>query len=433
MRLCTQTLTWPILFLLSLYQEGNEADLENTKRDNFEVNDVDGSQSMTVAIPGRGFTKVSINTTKIQEKSQALRAIYELAAALGGHFGPYAEDSFRALLPNLKFPMPDVRGVSAQTLSAVFDSACAHGEHVGMKLARKYFPLLAHSIADQISKEDTSEVEVLQPMADSLSDIYYTAYRYGANPIGNEIISDFGVQNANHSVQCCVNAIVSCLKRRADIVSIIEGTTDEDQLEHFETQLQLEESLLTPLVDSTGYTLKFLREDFVPIFEKLVAPMLGPHLASNKDTRASVSAVCLFDDCVEHCGPAAAAKYSPQLLQGVTLALGMDMENADMDLLGAAVYGIAQMARYAPRHVLEPQIQNIIHRLLAFTSASKEEAGENVTFAENSMSALASLVLFGPFGHEKFLNKSSVIDRFLQYLPLEQDEDEAKVRFSAAK
>ena len=384
---------------------------------------------MTVAIPGRGFTKVSINTTKIQEKSQAIRSLYELAAALGGHFGPYAEDSIRALLPNMKFPMPDVRGVSAQTISAVFDSACAHGEHVGMKVPRKYFPLLAHSIADQISKEDTSEVETLQPLADSLSDIYYTAYRYGANPIGNDIIADFRVQNANYSVQCSMNAMVSCLKRRADLVDIMKETSDEDQLEYYESQLQLEEALLTPLVDSTGYVLKFLREEFVPTFDKFVAPVLSPYLASIADMRATVSAVCLFDDCVEHCGPQAAAKYSPQLLQGVVLALGMSVEDSDSDLLRAAVYGVAQMARYAPSSVLEPQIQNIIHRLLAFTSGSKDEAGENIALAENSVSALASLVLFGPFGHMKFLNKNLVIDTFLQYLPLEQDEDEAKVSY----
>lgn len=46
---------------------------------------------MTVALPGKGLKKVTINTTKMQEKSLAARAVYEHASALGAAFGPYAE------------------------------------------------------------------------------------------------------------------------------------------------------------------------------------------------------------------------------------------------------------------------------------------------------------------------------------------------------
>lgn len=49
--------------------------------------------TFTVSLPGKGITKVTVNTTKILEKAQAARAIYEHAAALGAAFGPYAEVS----------------------------------------------------------------------------------------------------------------------------------------------------------------------------------------------------------------------------------------------------------------------------------------------------------------------------------------------------
>ena len=73
-------------------------------------------------------------------------------------------------------------------------------------------------------------------------------------------------------------------------------------------------------------------------------PVLGPALASNADIHASVSAMCLFDDCVEHCGQEAAAKYSTKLLLGVLMAFE---DPSDKDFAQTAVYGVAQIARYA--------------------------------------------------------------------------------------
>jgi hypothetical protein len=63
--------------------EGDEAGLDSSKRNqDLEIDEDEGTESMTVAVPGRGFTKVTINTTKIQEKAQATRAVYEHAVFL---------------------------------------------------------------------------------------------------------------------------------------------------------------------------------------------------------------------------------------------------------------------------------------------------------------------------------------------------------------
>jgi hypothetical protein len=76
--------------------------LEATKRGDFEV-DEDGNEIMTVSLPGKGLTKVSINMTKIEEKAQACRAIYEHATALGDLFGPHAADTLSSLLPLISY------------------------------------------------------------------------------------------------------------------------------------------------------------------------------------------------------------------------------------------------------------------------------------------------------------------------------------------
>ena len=402
-------------------QEGDESGLEEN------AGDGDGNQCMTIAVPGHGFKKVTINTSEIQEKAQATRAVYEHAKAMGASFGPYVQACLDVFLPLVNFKYsPDVRSTAAQTLSAVFDAACAHGEQVGMQIPQKYLPSLADAISKQVAKEDTADMEAVWALADSLSEIYYIVHRFRNSPLGGELLEKFSLQHAEQSVKHCMEAMVSCLERRSNIAKVLSGTlTGEDEHEEYVSMLSEEEKLLVPLVDSVGYTLKFFRRDFVPLFEKYVVPVLGSAVTSNSDVRASVSAICLFDDVVEHCGDGAAAKFSPQLLKGVLMALE---DSSDKELLEAAVYGVAQVARYAPSQMMSVNSQAIIHRLMMLTSRSKDEAGDDVYLVEIAASALASMTLFGPFQNLKFVSREALITTFLSHLPLQRDEDEAKVR-----
>jgi len=53
-----------------------------------------GTESVTLEMPGQGIKKLTINTTAMEEKSEAARAIYEHASALGSNFGPFAKVRF---------------------------------------------------------------------------------------------------------------------------------------------------------------------------------------------------------------------------------------------------------------------------------------------------------------------------------------------------
>jgi hypothetical protein len=298
-----------------------------------------------------------------------------------------------------------------------------------MQVPQKYLPLLVRAISKQIVEEDPSDSESMFALADSLSEVLYIVYRYHKNPLGGDILAGFSLQHAQNLVEACMQAMAACLERRANITRVLSGAlTGEDEKQEYYLMLQSEETLLTPLVDSIGYTLKFLKQDFVPIFASKVVPVFGPILSSSgNDIRALHSALCLFDDCVEHCGAAAAAKYSPSLLQGIMGVLGQG-NSAEKDLLQPAIYGIAQMSRHAPNSLMSQHVQTIVHALLALTNCSKEAAGDDIYLVEVAVSALMSLTLFGPFPELKFVSREDLTARFLNHLPIQQDEDEAKVR-----
>src|SRR3569623_839509 len=111
-----------------------------------------GSESMTVALPGRGLTKVTIHTSKIQDKAIAIRALYEHAAALGAALGPWCQTCIDALgnLVQIKYSEV-IRGVSAQTLAAVFEVACSYGETGGLAIPSRFVVPLFSSISMQIA------------------------------------------------------------------------------------------------------------------------------------------------------------------------------------------------------------------------------------------------------------------------------------------
>lgn len=409
------------------FMEGTESGMQN------DDSDLDGgTKSITVAVPGRGFTRVTINTTSIQEKASANRSLYELSKALGPVFGPHARKSMEIFLPLVKFPYSaDVRSTATQALSALMDCACSYGEEVGtMEVPQHFLPLLSDAISEQIAEEDPSDVEALHATADSLSEIYYTVFRFRNNSFGNELLKGLTIQHAEQAVNRCMKAMVGCLERRGTLTRILQGNlTGDDECEDYKSQLRAEDALLTPIVDSVGYLLKFFRHQFAPLFDRYIVPVLSGYLSSTADVRARVASMCLYDDCVEYCGPDAAAKYAPSLVQGIVAVLVGPM--LERDLVQAAVYGVSQVVRYAPSNSLAGSIQTIVYQLLALTQGSKEESGDGIYLFEIAISALASLTLLGPFQDLKFVNRDIVLNRFLDNIPFEQDEDEAKVSNTA--
>jgi hypothetical protein len=384
----------------------------------------DGTESMTVVIPGRGLTKVTINTTKIQGKAQATRAVYEHAAALGSHFAPFSKQSLDVFLPLVCFKYSaEIRGTAAQTLAVVFEAVCSYGELVGdMSLANGYQPLVAKSIASQIPDEDTADMEVVYALADSLSDTCRMMYLYGLR-------GALQPTDAKLLVQSCMRSVKACLERRArNSRDLTRPTSGEDERQEILSLLKLEEDLLTPLVDAVGYTLKVFGEDFLPIFQSDVAPVLQPYLSCSNDLRACLSAICLFDDCVEHCGTIAAARFGPHLLEGILHGMNETVKDQDGDLQRAVIYGIAQLARYAPATILQPHANLVVQQLCLITRSPKQQAPDIAVY-ENAVSALASLVLFdnAPFRGSGYAKRETVMKSFLAALPLREDEDEAKV------
>jgi hypothetical protein len=404
-----------------------------------------GLETITVALPGMGVKKLILNTTQIQEKSLAARAVYEHASSMGASFGPYANDCFSAFEPLLQFKYSsEVRATSAQALGPIFDSACefavtSHAKQQSAHSLAEMYPKLILTMAKQLQEEDTDDIETLIAFSEALSTICYSNF-VNTNETDGSHFAYLSREETTQFTSDLVKLIGACLSRRSAIISSLGSIYDEDQKAELEDMLTVEEEFLTNLVDSIGYNLKCLKEKFIPVFEECILPAFGQILtiAGTSDPRARFSALCLFCDCVEHCGPEAAARYAPLFSEGVIQGFDDSTNGGDIALKEVAVYSLAQIARHAPRETLSTVIGKIAPQLLSIAKegeSKQKDDIENLTLVENSASALATLTLFqkSPFRQIDAAQKPEILKTFLSNLPLGEDEDEAKVCIEGSK
>ena len=330
----------------------------------------DGTEGYTVSIPGMGVKKVKINTIQLEEKAQSARAVYEHARALGVDFGPFVESSANAFLPLVHCEYSgEVRSTSSQALSQIFKSACMFAiddssNSVQKALPQNMLPALAKSLTKQLAKEnDEDDIETRYAIADALSEVMYDGFTH-KNAKG-EHIARILASDAREIVSGLMALIQSCLSRRSTLLTEMTlDLVDHDEIARCQEKAQAEADLLTHLVDSVGYQIKWLRDEFSPIFDAHMAGPLGQFLtAGTVDVRARFAAICLFDDCIEHCGSHAASAYSQALLQAVLEGTDDQLNSGDADLKQASVYGVAQIARHAPKS-LSPEIgQKLLMRM----------------------------------------------------------------------
>ena len=435
-------------FLARYVQDGNEsAGFESGGKTEFDEDT--GTESMTVNLPGMVIKKVTLNTTHVQEKAQDIRAIYEHANAMRESFAPFTKECVDALHPLVNFKYSsEVRTTAAQALlGPLFDVSCEcamakKGDLQYQAFVKgSYFSILL-SIVQQMQKEDDEDVETLSALADAMSSICYSGYTHKSGAT-NEHVAILSFTEAKNFVSELVKVMATCMTKRSSMIDFLTGSNsvnlDDDQKAEFKSILLEEAEILTGVVDSIGYTLKSLKEDFVPIFEEYICPVFGPLLTVKQatDERARLAAVCLFDDCVEHCGQDAASRYSPMLTEGILQGLDDSTNNGDIELKGASVYGVAQIARYAPKSTLNDVIGAITKKLLEIASSGNEETKEDYEASrliENATSAIAALTLFqnSPFSDIPGVQKHNFLSIFLQNLPLREDEDEAKVSRNAS-
>lgn len=385
-----------------------------------------GVESILIALPGLGNKRVSLNTLQIEQKVMALKSIRDHADALGSYLGPYATEIVQYLQPLVQFEYSaQVRISAARSLSSIFSLVCDYYSSLDSKNSKcqvsSLFNELSSDIVRQIVTENDDDYSTMSALAESVSELCSYAYSHYKDGFTDAMLN---VPNAREVVQLLLRTIQKSRKTSTASVNI----EDDESLPG--------ENLLTSAVDAIGYILKSFGPDFLPIFECLIHPFFSAFLQSSSpaDILARHAAICLYDDCVEHCGPLGASSYASLLLNAVLEGIDDNLNAQYIPLKKASVYGVIQLARNAPTCFVSCDASALISKILELAMISRNLAKEDIEhlgLVENAASALAALCLCSssPFKSVASMEKLLYLDVFLHNLPIQEDEDDAKVNY----
>lgn len=196
---------------------------------------------------------------------------------------------------------------------------------------------------------------------------------------------------------------------------------DEETMDQVQAETEDESEFLGLIIDFVNRMVKNAGQTFAASFHQHLAPSVTQFLTSPQASQPEqVTAICIFDDIIEHGGQQAVSEYAPPFLP----FLLQNMASPDVEIRQACLYGIGVLGQVLSPDVFLPHRDKILGALAQIVEAADSRAEENYPSTCNAASAFRKICA-GPNGAG--LDLDSLWPRWLSWLPLDGDEDEARL------
>ncbi|KAK9371995.1 armadillo-type protein [Lipomyces chichibuensis] len=369
------------------------ADAENFDQEGWDLVPVQGKH-------------IGIRTSLLEDKCTAIELLSIYASELGGGFEPYVAEILNDIvLPSLSFFFHDgVRIAAAQAiphlLSAVKDSGPANTA----KLA-EYWRQIVTKLLEALTNE---------PFVELLTCFYTTLYQ-SIETIGIHSLTQDDMEKFVQSIISNMGDYLERVKSRSGQEDEYEDYAEEDKDE----DMLIDEELVSEVNKAIHSVFKAQRTSFLPNFEKLL-PLLT-ELVARAEVECREFSICVFDDLIEFCGPDA-WRYQEVYLQ--PLATVLNDQNAA--LRQASAYGFGVAAQFGGE-AFATIVASVVPHLFAIIGVPDARNEENVHATENASAAIAKILRFNG---SQVANVDTVIDAWIQTLPIVNDEEAAPYAYS---
>jgi len=430
---------------------------------------------------GAGVKKrVTLNVQAIQQKNLAARVLYELAAHLKGHMGPFVLPALEVLL-NLSAEKHsgDVRASSTlaivKTVEAYLDGLKRQVSTIissnPQEVIQQCLLRLLQSLRNEINNSSRSSA------AESMRDIISACFEASSVAADGSRFAFLVTPDLISSQQLVKELLQLCgesLSRRSELLggngggarrsragADINERFEEEDLSRSATSDQAgveeEEDVLACLSDAIGCLLKLHGERLMPLFDSLVVGAFSPYLSPRQPPSLQAIAVCLLDDAIEF-GGEASHKYIASLLPVLIANTSISVSHAV--LRQSSSYGIARAVAVAPHIVCQdiPAVLACLHSIISqsnshITTTSENKTGGNKEInnddgeeddeaeeencssgtIENAVFAVGILCTDPRYRStldgcrdQLGVNRAELAGLWLRHLPLREDEAEAK-------
>uniref|UniRef100_A0A7S3C1U5 TOG domain-containing protein n=1 Tax=Haptolina ericina TaxID=156174 RepID=A0A7S3C1U5_9EUKA len=389
-----------------------------------DADDVDGEQeeeegmeSVTVAIRGQGNKRISIRTSALEEKATACSMLQSYAADLKEGFFPYVQEVAQVLVPLIKFQcMDEVRTASMATMPELLQSATlamqSGAAPQGEQLIVQLKDFMLNPILEQFKGEP--DTETLDMLVGTFSEVIEKLGESGRPSCAFTPLQQTEIAK---SVLLLLKESFERKNDKKDDDDDDDGADEED--DGLGADEEREEGLVQNLVQCLGSMLKVYRSPFLPILDQEGLIRVFTAMLQSPTAADRAAALCLFDDVIEHCSADGGNSALIPSLQPQILQLSRD---PDASVRQAAVYGVGVMAEHLSPEVFDnASVQGaaeIMNQVCTTIDAFHED---NVAATENAVSAMGKLCKRGDD------IAAALLPRWLSFLPLRNDKQEAKL------
>ena len=417
-------------------EEGNIDEGAMLQDAGIDVDDVENGSVSLLSIGGGAGTDLgqhvmTINTAALQDKSNACHMLFTYAEELGVHFFPYVERVATVMFPLVNFQFHEgVRLAAACVLPRLLKSMLAGLEKRGQSQAPAQ-AFVAAAVVPVLKgvqqRPPARRYDELCMYAETLSDLLaaclaHTGTLREATAAGKLPLLPVGVPAAGVGTVLVQlgTALQLAIEDRVEMDA--EARADEDFDEEAEEALQAEfmeiDEFIMKIADNVGCLLKAHGAAMYPAFEEKFLPLLQTMLAHRHVTLRH-TAMCSFDDVIEHAGPAS-RKLVPALLPAIAQALA---EQREPQLQQAAAYGVAVCAAFAgPEAMPTAAGQGLLQALVTHVLQQPRPTDEHEGAYANAVSAALTLAMHRP----DCAPPAQVLPAVLGWLPVRYDEEEAR-------
>lgn len=340
-----------------------------------------------------------IRTAGLEEKATACQMLVCYARELKEGFAPYVEEVVKLMVPMLKFYFHDgVRVAAAEGLPYLLECARINGEAYVAEMWSYICPELLRAVDTEPEKE---------VLSDHMHALAQCIEVLGKGCLPEEHMSDV--------IQILDKKLKEHFERAQERQ---EKRKDEDYDEMVEEALLDEDDedvyLLSKVSDILHALFASYKQDFFCYFDYLL-PHFIQLAAPERPWSDHQWALCVFDDVIEHGGPAC-SKYQEYFLHLMMESLG----DQSPEVRQAAAYGIGVLGQFGGEGFAKACAESI-PRLAQMINAPDSRSPENINATENAIAAITKILSYNC----SQVDIREVLPHWLNWLPVWEDEDEA--------
>ena len=356
---------------------------------------------------------IGIKTQTLEDKNTAIELITIYAQILEAAFAPYVESIAEEIaLPSLAFFFHDpVRVASAKLIPQLLNSY------------KKAYGDQSPQVMQLWSRCCEKEIEILsaEPAIDTLAEMFQCFYE-SIEVVGKGCLSPDHMNKFVDSTQDTLKEYQKRVQERAEEkadAAAAQGPDEEDDSMSVQYAIEDDQTLLSDMNKAFHTIFKNMGPNFLPAWERLM-PFYDSFISSSDPTQRQW-ATCIFDDVLEFCGPQS-WNYNSHIMQ--PLINGMQDSNAANRQ--AAAYGVGIAAQKGGEQWSD-FVAASIDTLFQVTQVPNARGEDEVFATENACAAIAKIL---HFNNTKVQNAQSVVERWLDTLPITNDEEAAPYAYS---